>query len=123
MSEPAVDDTACVQDFLDRGVPIPADEYYCPDGLVIPAGYIERAEAAGRKPDAPGGLFLLSGGPAGTGAKITFRSGGHVLLSGYIGPPRDGGPATGEILLGKDDCVITYPSPASFEGAGISHGG
>jgi hypothetical protein len=117
------DDTAYVQDFLDRALPVPLGEYYCPDGLVLPAEYIKSAKAAGREPDASGDAFLLSSGPLGVGAKITFRSGAYVILSGYVLPPRDGGEATGDILMGKNDCAITIPHPdaARIEG-GMGYG-
>lgn len=120
--EPQPYDTAYVQDFLDRGLPVPVGEYYCPDGLVIPAAYIKRARAAGREPDAPGDMFLLSEGPVGAGAKITCRSGGYVILCGYIAPPSGGGEVTGDILIGKNDCVITIPCPSAAVLEDIGYG-
>ena len=119
------DDTAYVQGFLDRGLPVPDGDYSCPDGAVIPGAYIERAKAAGREQDYPGDGFRLSEGPG--AARITFRDGSYVILSGYItpGPRPPGEGVPGDVLLGKNGNCITLPGPAAaprFEAGGIGYG-
>jgi hypothetical protein len=91
------DGTAYVQGFLDRGLPVPPGEYWCPDGVTVPADYIARAEAAGRELDAGVGGWPLSGLPA---AVMRYR-GGWALLSGVVLP----GHATA-VSLGRDGCAM-----------------
>lgn len=119
----AADDTAYVQDFLNQGLPIPLGEYYCPDGLVLPAAYIKSAKAAGREPDASGDAFLLSEGPLGVGARIEFRWGGWAILSGYVAPPSCGAEATSDILIGKNNCGVTIlsPDPLTLDGGMVGY--
>jgi hypothetical protein len=113
MSEPPRrDDTAYVQGFIDKGALIPFGEYFCPDGVVFPGDYLDRARAAGRVPDpspeAPEGAFRMSDPP---GAKLTFAWGGAVELTGWILPPREKTASPGDILVGKDNCAFTFPHP------------
>lgn len=113
------DDTAYVQDLLDKGLLIPEGNYDCPDGVTIPGDYIERAIAAGRGADERGGLRLAQEPGFAT---IRFAGGGYVDLCGWIYPPlRPGeGPPPG-IGIGKDGCCVTYyGTESSFDVGGWS---
>lgn len=113
------DDTAYVQDLLDKGLPVPMGEYICPDGVTLPGDYCARARVAGRVPDeayADREGFLLSEPP---GARLNFAWGGCIILSGWAFLPLEGN-GTGSIGFGKDGCCITspWPMPVELEGAG-----
>lgn len=113
------DDTAYVQGYLDRGLPVPEGMYYCPDGVTLCCpDYFEQAEAAGREPDRSGGGFSLSEGPG--YACLEFRWGGYTILSGWIAPPADGSAPRGDIGIGVEDCAFRYPvpEPAALDGIG-----
>jgi hypothetical protein len=101
------DDTAYVQDFIDRGEKIPAGEYHVSAiGVTIPADYAARAAAAGREPDGPGGHYSMGD------ATLISTAGGAMLL-GSVRPAREG-EVTGDVVLLRDDTAVYIPYPEAL---------
>jgi hypothetical protein len=109
LSEPRRDDTAYVQDFIDKGLRIPSGEYLCPGGVTFPHDYIDRAQAAGREPDVPPDFYAM-GDPG--SVVICSGAGGKVWL-GVV--RRAETPGREEpVVICRDDIAIQMPHPASL---------
>jgi hypothetical protein len=114
------DDTAYVQDFIDKGLPIPMGEYDCPGGLEFPGDYCDRARAAGREPDEPyadKGGFLLSEPP---GAVIHHVGEHKSILCGWALPPHEPAPdgtTSGGISIGRNGIGMQYHDPVLIDSA------
>jgi hypothetical protein len=75
--------TTYLEALLRAGLAVPAGDYWCPDGLVLPGDYPDRAEAAGQQPDEEGGGFWLA---ADLDRPPMVRwHGGYCLLDGQVG--------------------------------------
>jgi hypothetical protein len=103
MTDERRDDTEFVQGFLDRGEPIPDGDYWCPDGVTIPAGYVAKAQALGREQRE--GSYPLADGRV----TIAYRS-GDARASGDVSAATmsAAGDHGTEIGIGRDGCAITY---------------
>jgi hypothetical protein len=101
------DDTAYVQDFIDKGEKIPAGVWNCPDGLTIPADYIERAVAAGRRSDDGARRYLL--GPL-EGCRLELGNGIYAY-PGFLRRGDEGTPGDRPLELGRNDTAVWIPFP------------